>query len=165
MDGVIVDLVGEFESIYGKPPRNDTWDMHNWWGIDYDTFWDHTKSEKFWVRLSGFNNWKHFYKTLQKYDKVVLCSSPISGFPRCLSGKQRWLHSRLGKDFEDYIFMQNKEELATIPGIVLVDDYDRNVEKFKKHGGRAILVPRSYNKNRNIEDSYLYVLNKLQTIR
>lgn len=160
MDGVIVDLVGGFKEIFGEPEREDTWDVHGWWNIGHDTFWRKTENERFWSNLKGYDGWHNFLNGLMMIDDVILCSSPRD-CPYSFSGKFKWIQKNLGEDFKDYIFTPQKQIFASIPNIILIDDYDENVDKFRESGGRAILVPRPYNKNRLITNSYRYVLKEL----
>ena len=121
MDGVIVDFVAGLEAIYGKAPRNDTWEMHEWWEMEHDDFWHVMEHEEFWTGLKGYNNWMAFYKELKRYKEVVFCTSP-STYPASASGKVKWLHMYLGDRFENYIITKDKTKLATITDAILIDD-------------------------------------------
>ena len=160
MDGVIVDLVSGIKEIFGEPNYENTWNIHEWYNMDNDTFWSKTENEEFWANLKGFDGWNNFLNGLMLIDDVVLCSSPRS-CPYSFSGKFKWIQKNLGKDFKDYIFIEQKHLLATIPNIILIDDYDGNVDSFRNNGGKAILIPRAYNENRLITNPYKYVIREL----
>ena len=38
------------------------------------------------------------------------------------------------------------------PGVLLIDDSDKNCEKFVQHSGHAILFPRPWNSNHKYKD-------------
>jgi len=159
MDGVIVDIISGCKEIFGEPEREDTWNIHEWWGLDNDTFWKETENEEFWSNLNGFDRWASFYNQLISMDKVILCTTPRL-CPHSFSGKFKWIEKHFGRGFEDFIFTTQKHLLAR-PGVILIDDFDGNIDNFRLCGGEGILVPRSYNKNRQIINSYEFVLNEL----
>ena len=157
MDGVITDLVGRVKERLGEPPYENTWNIHEWYDMEFNDFWDAVADDDFWNNLKGFEGWRDFYNELCRRDTVILCSTP-SPSPYSASGKLKWIYDNLGKDFKNYVLTPQKHLLDGL----LIDDYDGNVEQFRKWGGKAILVPRPYNKNRDINNSYKYVLDELK---
>lgn len=162
MDGVIADLIGGIKGVYGEPDRENDWNISDWYGIPEFNFWKGLDNVEFWANLEPFEHWWDFYKKLQQFGKVIICTTPSATAPSSATGKWLWMIERFGSDFRDFILMKDKYKLAKIPDAVLIDDYDRNVEDFRKNGGKAILVPRSYNKNRNVkEHPYTYVIKEM----
>jgi hypothetical protein len=60
--------------------------------------------------------------------------------PTSYSGKVKWLKSRLGKEFDRVLATPHKEILA-MPGVILIDDNEQNIQRFKLAGGSGILFP------------------------
>jgi hypothetical protein len=56
----------------------------------------------------------------------------------------RFLHRHFGVKFNKFILTSCKEHLAS--GSVLVDDSDKNIEKWENNGGVGILFPQYWNK-------------------
>jgi 5'(3')-deoxyribonucleotidase len=75
---------------------------------------------------------------------VFLLSTPIDN-PDCLAGKMEWIYKNLPEWLHrQFIFTPHKWVCAK-PGTLLIDDYDKNIQKFETYGGQTILVPRPWN--------------------
>lgn len=133
-------------------------------GISNKVFWKNieTTGEEFWSNMEPYPWFLDLYKKLNEIGKVHFLSSP-SMAPNSLSGKLKWLQKYFGRDFRDYIITPNKELLAH-KNAYLIDDYPRNVEKFKESGGNGILFPQYWNTKEIINDKIEYVLSIIKNI-
>lgn len=165
MDGVIVDLhrgiCERFNIDTTLFPKPLPWN----WVVDFlkmdpNIFWGQLDAA-FWTDLHWTPEGKEILaRLIAKYGLHNICISSSPGNPKydnwetIAAGKRRWLQkhlpgvaSMLGQ--EKYFFAH--------PESILIDDHDDNVNAFRYHGGRAVLVPRLWN-------SY-YELNTLEFIR
>lgn len=60
------------------------------------------------------------------------------------NGKVRWLKEKFGATFTQFAITPHKEIFAQ-PGVVLIDDREENIERFKAAGGSGILFPTKGN--------------------
>lgn len=69
-----------------------------------------------------------------------------SDCPECVPGKQEWCNRVLGKGrYFDRMIPTRHKHLLSRPGVVLIDDYDLNCERFRAAGGEAIVFPAHHN--------------------
>ena len=83
------------------------------------------------------------------------------------TGKLLWIHDNL-PIYSDRVILHTlevcKSSLAK-PDTLLIDDKDENVEEFAKAGGKAILVPRPWNKlHKQMNETYQVVKNSLENL-
>lgn len=133
-------------------------------GISNKDFWKNIekKGEEFWSQMEPYPWFLELYEKLNTVGKVHFLSSP-SMAPNSLSGKLKWLQKYFGRDFRDYIITPNKELLAH-KNAYLIDDYPKNVEKFKVHGGNAILFPQYWNTKEIIDNKIEHVISLIKNI-
>lgn len=157
MDGVLADF---------------TSGMHKAIGVDYDPLapwpyrfgpegWDWNK-EIGWPfedmsRLCDYNFWEQLPWTRDgrgilrivlshvDIDRITLLSTPMPN-PMSESGKVAWIKKNLPEYLKRMVLCREKKSiLAKIPGAVLIDDNDSNIEQWEDAGGYGILVPRPWN--------------------
>jgi 5' nucleotidase, deoxy (Pyrimidine), cytosolic type C protein (NT5C) len=81
------------------------------------------------------------------------------------TGKVLWIKKLFGEKFDRFALTPHKELFAR-PDIVLIDDRDSNVEKFRAKGGFAIVFPRYHNsQHRFRKDPMPYVLEWLRQVQ
>lgn len=170
MDGVIADFCraslhaffGEYHEV--KPSNEvrtkvdsilESWpvgeyDICRVLHITPDTFWQELDYRPyFWETIPTLPTGFALYNHLTSIGKCYICTSP-SLHSSCVAGKLKWLQDKFGYKFRDYIFTTHKHLLAG-KGI-LIDDYDKNVDKFRKYGGDAILYPQIWNSAHEYKD-------------
>lgn len=76
-------------------------------------------------------------------DEMIILSSP-SKHHSSLAGKLRWLQAYKGEWFRGFLIGPPKHAAARWDR-VLIDDKNKNVESFRKNGGKAILFPQPWN--------------------
>ena len=65
--------------------------------------------------------------------------------PDCLAGKLEWIQRHAPKWMQRQFLIGPSKHLCAKPGVLLIDDGDKNVTTFQERGGMAILVPRPWN--------------------
>lgn len=120
-----------------------------------------TKAE-FWKTNSNHEFWANFPVSpeadfiisksveLVGEENVFLLSSPTLS-PESLSGKLSWIHRYMPRFLHRQFLIGPHKHVCAQPGVLLIDDYDENVDKFIDNHGDAILVPRPWNSYRHLD--------------
>lgn len=169
MDGVLTDFVAEMcarhkrTSPYLDAANYGQFDMYGPWGMAEEEFWSVADMD-FWKSIpvhEGAHRLVAGLESLFGLDNICILSSPSKNLD-CCHGKIWWLR----KHFNDYgrrFLIGPKKEFCAGPGRILVDDYDRNVDKFMQAGGEALLVPRPWNRNHDVSGDWVeWTLNRLK---
>jgi 5'(3')-deoxyribonucleotidase len=156
MDGVLVDfLSGAIKALNRDFNRDITieqyadkfgrWETYDYYGITTTQFWESIHNTPFfWVDLEPMPWYKELYALLSEMGDVTILTTP-SLDPSCSMQKLQWLRKHLDIG-SDAVFMGARKYLMAGNGI-LIDDYYKNVDKFRDAGGEAILVPSNWNTN------------------
>ena len=169
MDGVLANFVAGMCSRHGRtspyldPANFGNFEMAEPWGMDQDTFWSVADLE-FWVGLPVLDGAYALVAGLEHIfgrENICILSAPPKESVDCVRGKLLWLKEHFG-DYANSFLMGPKKEFCAAPNHLLVDDYDRNVDKFRAAGGSAVQVPRPWNRlhklsHRAIEETLLNV--------
>lgn len=168
MDGVCTDFPTSGILVNGRNPSKvyRAWEEHfrgvfyayDVMGIEKDAFWEAVAAagENLWTDLPEYEWFAELLQALRAIGDVTFLSSGTYA-PWSLSGKLKWLQLRFGTDFQDYIFTASKHLLAS-PHSILIDDYEANVTRFQRHGGKAVLFPQIWNRNHGIVGKLGYTL-------
>ena len=167
MDGVLVDFVNPALELHEQLDAFDRWPPGEWdipkvLGISKSQFWSKIDAvgHAYWSQMPPYQ-WTHqLVQLVTRIAPFSILSSP-SLHPECPTGKVLWLREHLDPNFRDYLFGHQKH-LCARPDVVLIDDSDTNVEKFRGHGGQAILFPQHWNSNHQVEDRLEYVTSELK---
>ncbi len=167
MDGVLTDFVGAMLRLLGReealqswPPG--VWDMPQALRMEPAELWGRIarEGERFWAELEAYPWVDELLGLVAQFAPFTILSSPSSQ-PESLSGKLRWLQKRFGPAFRDYLIGPPKH-LCARPDVVLIDDSDENVSRFRLNGGHAILFPQPWNSNHGLVERRLdYVRDEL----
>jgi 5'(3')-deoxyribonucleotidase len=156
MDGVLVDfLSGALEALNRDFNKKITieqyadkfaqWATYDYYGITQEEFWDSIhRTPNFWYNLKPMPWYDELYSMLSEIGDVTILTTP-SLDPSCASQKLLWLDNYMNIK-SDAVFLGSRKYLMAGNGI-LIDDYQKNVEKFKSAGGDAILIPSNWNTN------------------
>ena len=101
------------------------------------------KIDTFWQDIEVYPHAKKMVKYLKGKYEVHVCTSPSSQ-PDCASGKIKWLVKH-GFGFGRNIIVTPNKHLFAGPNRLLIDDMDKNCNKFKEFGGEVILFPQVWN--------------------
>jgi len=117
----------------------------------HEEVWAHTVGNvDWWESLSLYPHAMDLIEKLSAVGNVVLATAPMHD-PASVLGKVRWIQRHFGSDFRDYVITKRKDVLAR-PCAVLVDDYDVNIESFRRAGGDAVLFARPWNSGYTFSD-------------
>lgn len=170
MDGVLSDFVTAALELHQSPDAIHDWppgefNMARVLGISSSEFWGgiDRQGADYWARLKPYPWFAELTALAREFGEVSILTSP-SQHPDCPAGKVRWIHEHLGKGFRDFLIGPPKY-LCARPGAVLIDDSDRNVDRFRLHGGQAILFPQPWNSNHAITDRLAFVRRELEAAR
>lgn len=158
MDGVLVDFVNGALREHGHtiPAGMVKWDFNKQLNIPDPEFWG-PFGRSFWANLEWMREGQELLSELEALftpEHIVILSTPC-GTPGCAEGKLDWIKKHLPKYKRQYLFGPAKH-LCASPSHILIDDYDHNVDKFRTYGGKACLVPRSWNTNEHLTSSNQY---------
>jgi 5'(3')-deoxyribonucleotidase len=154
MDGVLADFASSaihaLNKRYDKRITLDTfvrefgkWEMYDYYRISVQDFWDTINwTPRFWANIKPFPWSKQLYAELSKLGRVTILTAP-SWDPMCSAMKLEWLQKHMGIK-SDSVILGSRKELLAGNGI-LIDDFAANTNKFEAAGGKAILIPSTWN--------------------
>lgn len=164
IDGVLADFTKDALRVHGKDSHEVTkWDFFEDWGISANEFWKAIDAEEhqFWQSLSPYPWMKELIEIVADYCNFTLATTPSLSH-HCCAGKRLWIQQHFGKNFTKYMIGGEKHLMAK-PGVVLIDDSEKNIDLFASHGGFAILFPQPWNRNRGI-DPIRHVYESLEAL-
>ena len=165
IDGVLADFVGGAGKVVGYDPAVVTiWDYYHLVGKTEDEFWAivDAAGAEFWADLPSYPWRQKVYDYCSSLGDTILLTTN-SKHHKSAEGKVLWMQKYFGENFRNYL-MGPKKEFCAHENTVLIDDSDANCEKFRKHGGNAILFPRPWNENRGIADPIQYTFCELHEL-
>jgi len=154
MDGVLADFVKGACKAHGTTlefilPNWEpgVWDMTLAMNIPHSQFWREIDklAAHFWERLEPtpfFNDIVKLVKELS--DDWYVLTSPTLRIPS-YTGKVWWLRKHFGGSFDRFHITPYKHLFAG-PGVLLIDDREKNVNEFVQAGGDGLLFPSYLNK-------------------
>lgn len=179
MDGVIANWVGAtcldlgVRNPYEYDPDNcnGRWDIFRLLGrteAEEDAYYASINNYEFWRDLEPMPEAHEIVDTLCEYfgrHNVCILSSP-GHMEMSMPGKVMWLRKHFPYFAENANFMFGKgKHFCAHPDAVLIDDFDKNVEAFREHNGKAFLVPRPWNADYAQEPNLIQTLkNFLETL-
>ncbi|MHC4369367.1 MAG: 5' nucleotidase, NT5C type [Planctomycetota bacterium] len=172
LDGVIIDFVLPTMAHYDAFIRDETeypedclWDIvkatniirkRNSIGgitltpIEDSVYWRRLEYA-YWRNLKQYPLAPTFVRWLQSRGDVFLCTSPFISGGHALAARYDWCQEHYPELAKTIVLTPAKELLATHHEAILIDDSDRNVDRFNEaaeqagSGATAILVPRPWN--------------------
>ena len=126
---------------------------------------------KFWQNLFWMHDGHEILRSLFpkfELEQVYLLTTPMPNLESA-SGKMMWVNDNLSIYLKRTIIIQAPKHLLARSNTLLIDDKDKNIDKFIEAGGRGLLVPRPYNRahlqaNRTVEvvkeflENFLFLL-------
>jgi len=96
-------------------------------------------------------------------ENVLICTRSI-GHPLHFAGKIQWMRDNLPTWIHDQYSITSVKEAYACPTTILIDDSAGNVDKFRaRKGGKAILVPRPWNRNNQLNPTQ-HIKSSLQSL-
>lgn len=164
MDGVIVDYCKGVCELHNRPNpyvhlvNRGRFDMAQIWNIKQDNFFEGCEHD-FWANLDFMPDGPKILEMVESkfgLENICLLSSPTRNLT-CISGKLDWINKHIPQYSRSFLFGPQKHFCAHIDN-VLIDDKDENVDDFIRHGGRAFLLPRHWNRAHHYSVETLYRL-------
>lgn len=150
IDGVLADFDKAMSHAHGgytwNQEEQQPWDTESWLGMTAEQWWEPANSVEFWQHLEWTEDGKDILKEAEWYftkEHICLLTSP-SLSPHSTVGKILWIREHLPEYARQFLIGGCKHFCAS-PNTVLIDDHDKNIEMFERHGGIGILVPRRWN--------------------
>lgn len=156
MDGVLVDWCKGAHNLHGVswtpgvwpyPTGSEGWDWHKTIGMADDELFTPMDSA-FWANLDWMEDGKRLLNLCEKYvgfHNICLLTSPHN-LSLSVSGRMAWIRSNLPEYVNKVLFGVPKEMCAS-RNTILVDDYDKNINKWVDNNGIGLLLPRPWNSN------------------
>lgn len=101
----------------------------------------------FWKFLEWMPDGKEILAIVESYfhpENIYLLTTPMPNSGSG-TGKMLWVKKHIPQYYERLIISTAPKHLLARPDTLLIDDRGENVIEFRKAGGEAILVPRSWN--------------------
>lgn len=166
MDGVIADFIGAVGDLFGKDVEGlNQWSVEKHLKISSFELWARIdqKGISFWEGLNPYPWTEDLISLCYDWaDDVYICTSP-SRSPTCVAGKMKWIYRHLPSELHRKFFLTpHKHHLARSNHTVLIDDSDRNIEKFNQWGGKGLIFPQGWNNGRTHKENPLeYIQSQL----
>lgn len=144
MDGVIADFRKAALEVHNRLDLYDKWpvgepDIATVLEISQKEFWNAIDDDPdFWEHIEPLPWYRELIDLINFYGTFTICTDP-SNRGECAEGKIEWLHEFLGINFSNYLIGHRKFLLN--PKGILIDDSDRNIELFRRVGGKTITFP------------------------
>lgn len=176
MDGILTDFVGAACKAWGTTVEQITphWEIGKVWDLSepisgaigsfVEDFWRPIdKDRTFWSDMDETKWHDDILQVVRKMaDEWHIVTAP-SACVTSYGGKLAWLKTNYGSGFDRFAITPHKEIFAQ-PGVVLIDDNEKNCAKFIEAGGSAVLFPAYYNRLYEYRfDPVQYVYNELKT--
>lgn len=156
MDGVLADffslalarLNARYPQSHISPKeyviQHANFNMAEVFGITATQFWDTIEGNFFWSDLARMRHALELIDKLKTLDIPFTIASSPSYHPSCIPEKISWLKQMLGIKMTECMFGSAKHLMAK-PDVLLIDDLQKNVDKFIAAGGQAVCVPSNWN--------------------
>jgi 5'(3')-deoxyribonucleotidase len=153
LDGVLVDFVGGACELHGvddpyasgEADAAGEYDVIKLLGMRAQTFWAPMGYE-FWANLKPY---AHLRRVVDLAESAVgaeniciLTSPPLTA--GAVEGKMAWIRKHL-PDYRRRFLVGPAKEFCAAPDHLLIDDYQRNIDRFCGAGGQGLLFPAPWN--------------------
>lgn len=155
LDGVLANFCGGVARDAGVPEESlDCWELWTKLNMTEIEFWDwlNSRPAQWWADLEPYPWAMDLYGFFLELGPVCFATSP-SKSAASYAGKYQWLCDHFGAKAAGHSLMGHAKHWLAAPNRVLIDDADKNVDAFREYGGRAVLFPRPWNRNRQHADN------------
>lgn len=146
------DILGAYERLKLREPEFQHFET-----FSVQTFWE-TVPRVAWSRTPKSPQFDYLIREAENLvgrENVCILTTPTKD-PECLAGKLEWIHDYLPSWLHRQFLIGPRKHFCARPDALLIDDSDEQVNKFREHGGQALLVPRPWNTNHVYDtDEYL----------
>jgi 5'(3')-deoxyribonucleotidase len=157
LDGVLANFYEpalrhhEREDLITNYPRGTSW-LPDVLGITVPEFWAALPYD-FFATLPLMPDADILIQGIKVMDPAFYVCSTAGPLAHVVRQKIEWMRGYLGSDFSRYVILgggmtketQPNKNIIAASNHILIDDFDNNVDEFRKAGGMAVLVPRPWN--------------------
>lgn len=164
-DGILTDFHAAALKAHNRIPQEaawpiGVWDMATVLGMSPDEFWEPLDNYDFWRnQVKLYDPAKEFFKEISKLGRVTIATTP-SRSPQSTAAKMEMLRESLGESV--HFMIGDRKDLMARPRNILIDDRDKNCDKFFKAGGHYILFPRPWNRTRHVTENDKQVYDEVR---
>jgi len=130
--------------------------LHQFRTFTISAFWESIKRD-FWASIPKSPECDLLIEgcaSIVGMENICILTAPTLD-PDCLAGKLEWIHSFMPKELHRRYLIGPAKHCCAKPGSLLIDDSDRNIQRFRESGGMAITVPRPWNRMHRWSDGSL----------
>ena len=154
MDGVLVNFVDRLLTACDSNLTHDDitrWEIHTHLGMTNEAMWERIDDcgEKFWSDMPEYLWTKYLFESIKARGHRIYILTDPCGSPMACAGKIKWIQKNLGRD-EEWVLTKHKHLLAK-PRTLLIDDYEKNTQRFMNSGGQSLLFPQPWNEKRDLK--------------
>lgn len=160
VDGVLADFNSAAMDACEIDPDKVDFSKWSWFesaGITYEQFWHWIElDDTFWIDISPYHWAQTLVDLCRRFAPVIFCTQPgrqSSG----ASQKIDWLRYQgfMGDKENDYIVCGDFKHMLAGSGGTLIDDRQKNIDRWRAAGGTAITFPQPWNQRSRIAiDAY-----------
>ena len=153
MDGVVADFVSSALKVFGASDtllseNRGKFELFSMLGVSSSEFWNTIHEHPtFWHDLEptqeAYHLMDHAESLLGTTKSIYFLTSPAF-HPSCYAGKFFWVNKYF-PDYSSRLIITGSKHLLADRRNILVDDSDRNIDRFISYGGVGVLVPRVWN--------------------
>ena len=136
MDGVLADFKTAAVKVNGMS-------INKWMNIpSSQQKWERIKNNStFWHNLPWMPGGQALWRYISKFDPHILSAYVEESYdPNCIPGKRAWLRKKARITDNNKINLVRRKEKKNFAkkDAILIDDYQKNVDEFKRAGGVGI---------------------------
>ena len=148
MDGVLTDFNKSICWLFDLPYPPYEYDYFE----DIRDGVDAACTIQFWAELKWTSFGEDLLTLLENRfstEQIYILTKPMlnTGSP---TGKAIWIKKNIPRYYDRVIITRAPKSLLARPGVLLIDDHEKNINGFEKAGGNGILVPTTQNKLRGM---------------
>jgi hypothetical protein len=144
MDGVICNFVQASLDVHKRTEKHEdikTWAYYAEWGMSEPEFWRKCSGVAFWAGIKEYPWAEDLVWAASHLAEHYFLTAPTSTRrAECIHGKEQWL---MGDAFR--MIPTEHKHLIAAPGRVLVDDNEKNIANWIKHGGIGLGLKQPWN--------------------
>ena len=154
LDGVLANFHSHWHTFHPEYKELVPWPAGEWSiGKAHGISWEQTNVNigmEFWISMPWMTDGKEILSLVEKHfgpkNICVLSSNWVAQADIAAAGKVQWIEREMPAYAHRYFLGAAKDFLAH-QGVLLIDDKDSNVDKFREEGGYAFLLPRPWNRD------------------
>lgn len=152
LDGVCADFVKAICKTHDKPyPYTEAenlgcYDIPTLWGMPEREFYAPLNNVRWWIDVDPIPDLSAIKELIFKYfklDDICILSFPPPTAPFAMVGKWIWCNNYL-PEIRNKLF-GNTKDFCACENVILLDDDQHKIDKFRMAGGRGVLMPRPWN--------------------